>query len=430
MSLLIYFLNALILVGLMMWLRKQSWAGTLQPYFMPALLLKLLCGIILGLIYHHYYGEGDTLTYYKASLKLTDHALNNPGAYARLIFFNEFESEQFRSTIPFSSHPGFSNSFFMLKCVSLLNLLTGSSYYLNTLYFSIFSFWGMAKLTAVLARVYPAAKNAAILAFLFFPTVIFWSSGLLKDAVMMGTMCWTVAFILQLGHGQKVRLLEIVLLPFMLYLFIRVKIFFSAALLLFLGSYLLVKLLIKIKPALQNVWVQLGIYVGILLIAGVAAMQLVSVYRPDFIMEQLVYSYEGMRALSSHVAHIEYPNLQPEFWSLLIHSPEAFLNTVFRPLIGESFALLYLLAGLENLLLMALFVLALVSAISKKHRSLFSLFYLALLFFIVVAAIIIGISTPNFGTLIRYRIIFLPFLVYMLLQSYYVQLLLVKLKMR
>jgi hypothetical protein len=147
-------------------------------------------------------------------------------------------------------------------------------------------------------------------------------------------------------------------------------------------------------------------------------------------MEQLVYSYEGMRALSTHVAHIEYPNLQPELWSLLVHTPEAFFNTIFRPFIGESFSLLYLLSGLENLLLLVLFILAIASAFKVNYKHQFHLFYLAIGCFILIAATVIGISTPNFGTLIRYRVIFLPFLVYLLLQSYYAQLLLEKLKIR
>lgn len=430
MSLLIYFFNALLLVGLLVRLKKQRWADTIRPYFMPALLLKLICGVLLGLIYHHYYKEGDTLTYFKASLQLTAYAKENPAAYLRLIFFNEFESEQFRSTVLFSRFPGFSNSFFMLKCTSLLNLLTGSSYYLNSLYFSVFSFWGMAKLSAILAKVYPGTKNAAVVAFLFFPSVVFWSSGLLKDAFMMGAMCWVVGFILQLAHGQKLELVEIILLPFMLYLFIRIKLFFSAALLLFLGCYLLVKFIGKLKPSFQKAWVQTGLFGAILLTTGIAAMQLVSIYRLDFIIGQLVRTYEGMRRLSLHVMHIEYPHLEPTFSSIVTYSPEALVNALFRPFLGESAEVLYTMAGLENLFLAGLFIVTLLSVFFNEGIYRFHLFYLAISFFIVVTAIVIGISTPNFGTLIRYRIIFLPFLVYLLLQNHYVQRTLERLKMR
>jgi len=428
-NLLVYLLNALLLAMLMLWLRKQQWTNVLQPYFIPALLLKLLCGILLGLIYHHYYELGDTLTYYNNSLKLSAYARENPGAYVKLILFNEFESEQFRSTIPFSRLPGFSNSFFMLKCTSVLNLLTGSSYYLNACYYSLFSFWGMAKLAAVLGKVYPATRRSAILAFLFFPSVVFWSSGLLKDGVMLGSMCWVVAFILQLAHRQPVKFLELLLLPFMLYILIRIKLFFSAALLLFLLSYLVVKLLMRLIPVLQKTWLQISVYMGLTLVIGLAATQIVSIYRLEFIVEQLVRTYEGIRQLSEHVPHIQYPSLEPTVASLLHHAPLALLNALFRPFIGEASGILYVAAGLENLFLLVLLILAVTSAFKKGAGSEFHLFDLALFLFVVITAVVIGISTPNFGTLIRYRIVFLPFLVYLLIQNYYVQRLLTRLKL-
>jgi hypothetical protein len=52
-----------------------------------------------------------------------------------------------------------------------------------------------------------------------------------------------------------------------------------------------------------------------------------------------------------------------------------------------------------------------------------------LLFILVVLSfgIIIGLTTPNFGTLSRYRISFLPFFIYLLLQNRYSQRVLQKL---
>jgi hypothetical protein len=434
MSTLIYISNILLIVGLIMWLWKQRWGTVLQPYWVPALLLKLFCGILMGLLYHFYYKAGDTLTYFNASLKLTTYAQENPSLYLKLILFNEFESEQFRNTIPFSKFAGFSNSFFMLKLTSLLNVITGNSYYLNALYFSLFSFWGMAKLAAVLTIVYPGTKKAAIVGLLFFPSVVFWSSGLLKDALLMGSMCWIIAFILQLAHKQPIKWTELVLFPFMLYLFIRIKLFFSAALLLFLIAYLIVNALTRYFPSLKRTGIQLGLYGILLVLVGGVGTQLINIYKVNFIVEQLVRTYESMRVLSLHVPHIEYPDLKPTFQSVLAHSPEALLNALFRPYIGEASGFLYIFSGLENLFLIILFLMAVISGFvkrnSKESCAEFHLFYLAISLFILIAAIVNGISTPNFGTLTRYKIIFLPFLVYLLLQSHYAQRLLYKLDNR
>jgi len=416
--LLLYFVNILLLAGLGWLLYKQSWTETLRPYFWPALGLKVVCGALLGILYFHYYGEGDTITYFKGSKKLTQLAIQDAGAYVRVLLFNEFPSETFRASVPFTRFAGFSNSFYLLKIISVFNLLTGSSYYLIGLYFSLFSFWGMAKLTAILSRVFPGAKKAAIVAFLFFPSVVFWSSGLLKDAVLMGSMCWVVTFVLQLSHKQPKTILIWALLPLQLYLFIRIKIFFATMLLGLLACYVLIRWLSGSIKMLQTIKGQLLFLTGLLAVATALIWQFNGgLFDIDFLKRNLIYTYNGLLQMSQNGPHLVYPNIEPTFQSILFYAPEAFLNAIYRPFIGESLEPLFILMGLENLLLLIVTGVAIVAAFSKVWLQKIQLWHIVLLLFIVAAAIVIGISTPNFGTLSRYRIIFLPLLVYLLLQN-------------
>jgi hypothetical protein len=419
MSVLIYVLNILLLAGLVWGLRKQSYTSYLGYTFYPGLFFKLSCGILLGLLYQYHYGAGDTLTYFNGSLQLTALARQDTEAYLRLLLFNDFGSGELRATLPFASHPDFSNSFFILKSISLLNLLTGSSYYLNALYFSLFSFWGSAKLAGKLSKYYPEARTAAIVAFLFFPSIVFWGSGLLKDSIMMGSMCWLVAFALALGKGQPVKPVNLVLLPVMLYVFVRMKLFLAAVLLPVLLAYLLIRWLAKYKPVFGNVKVQVLVLLLLVVLAGAALTQLSAIYSIDFIFEQVVKNHRALLAQSLHGPHIELESLEPTFASMLRHAPEALLSAIYRPFAWESRQPLYLLTGLENLLLLVLTLLSIAAMVRDKYKV--RLFYAALLIYILVAAAMTGLSTPNFGSLSRYRISFLPFLVYLLLQSYYVR---------
>ncbi|MEJ8757373.1 hypothetical protein WG947_10220 [Pontibacter sp. H259] len=425
--LLFYLLNVLLLSGLGWLLYKQTWAETLRPYLLPALFLKLASGVLLGVLYFYFYGAGDTISYFKGSQKLTQFAYSNPSGYLRLLIFNEFPSETFRASVPFTRHADFSNSFFLLKGISLFNLLTNSSYYLISLYFSLFSFWGMAKLTAILTRVFPDTKKAPIVGFLFFPSVVFWSSGLLKDAVLMGSMCWVTAFILQLTHKQPKTILTWLLLPLQLYLFIRIKVFFAAILLFLLGSYLLISWLSGRVRFLQTLAGQLLVLAGFAVLAIVMVWQAGGIFDVDFLIRNLVYTYNGLLRVSLEGPHLVYPELDSTLTSILRYAPAAFLNTLYRPFIGESTEILYLLMGLENLVLLLLTILAVAAAFTKTWVHKIRFWHIVLLLFIVMAAVVIGISTPNFGTLSRYRIIFLPFLVYLLLQNRFAQRLLRKL---
>ncbi|WP_242916678.1 hypothetical protein [Pontibacter liquoris] len=416
MSILAGLLNLSILAGLAVLLRRQHWAQELAPYYYPALLLKCFCGILLGVLYFQYYGSGDTITYHKASLILTELAKKDPGAYARLLFFNEFSNDAFRASVPFSRLPGFTNSFFFIKLLSLLNLLTNSSYYLNGFYLSLFSFWGAARLTAVLAQTAPTYKKGAILAFLFFPSVVFWSAGLLKDALLFGSMCWVIAFFLQLAHFRKLPLTTLLLALPMAYLFCRIKFFLALLVLPLLVLYLLIKAGGRASALLSNPKRQALLLLILLLIGTGAGMLVFKVYSNGFFYTNLVEGYEHLLALSQQRPHIQYPELAPTISSFLQNAPEAVFGAIYRPFLGESGNWLYVLIGLENLVVLLLTLLAISAAIRRKKAVLTpeQVLFLAL---VALFAIIFGLSTPNFGTLSRYRIAFLPFLLYLLLQN-------------
>ncbi|TXK28393.1 hypothetical protein FVR03_20855 [Pontibacter qinzhouensis] len=386
--------------------------------FYPALLLKLLAGVLLGLLYHHYYGAGDTITYHKASLRLRDYAFLSPTGYVRLILFNEFESEAFRSTVPFSANPGFSNSFYFIKMDSVLNLITGGNYYIKSLYYSLFSFCGAVCLVASLAHVFPGTKRAAVVAFLFFPTVVFWGSGLSKDSVLMGSMCWVVAFVLDLAH-RNIKVLQVLLGLLMLYVFIRIKVFMAAALIGILAAYLLIQWLARFSLQLQRERTQLILLLSLTVGVGLLLMLSVGIFNPVFLFWQIVTSHDAILAQSLHGPHIQFHQLEPGWQGILINMPKAFFSAVYRPFLFESCQPLYLLLGAENFILLLLSMLSVASLLRRGSSWHMPPFYVALFLFVVLTAILTGLSTPNFGSLSRYRIIFMPFLVYLLLQSYY-----------
>ncbi|MEJ8803921.1 hypothetical protein [Pontibacter sp. H249] len=424
MEFVLYLLNAFLLCGLIWLLYRQSSLKSLKTHLLPALGLKLLAGILLGLLYHHYYQEGDTLAFKKASVLLSDYAKQHVGSYVKLILFNEFESETFRATVPFSRFPNFSNSFFFIKVLSLLNLLTGNQYYINSLYLSLFSFWGGAMLVATLVNHFPKYKAAAVLSFLYFPSVVFWSSGVLKDPLLFGSMCWVIAMAVQLAEGRRLSIVNWLLLPFTLYLFYRIKFFQALILLPLLLLYVVIKLVSKGMQERTQVLVYLSAF-GLLAVAG---LNLVLRYESGFFFQNLVDTYEGILALTHARPHIAFDNLEPTVASMLSNAPEALYSAVYKPFLWESVNVLYLLMSLENLFILILSVVAALSLIKYGVKEI-TLLQVCFILLIVCFGVIIGLSTPNFGTLSRYRIVFLPFLVFLLLQNHYAQKLLAKLRL-
>mgnify|MGYP005755645095 CR=1 FL=1 len=428
MEVLLYLVNALLLAGLIWLLYRQQNLQPIKKHLLPALGLKLLAGILMGLLYHHYYHEGDTLTFKNASLILSDYARQNISGYSKLIFFNAFESEAFRATVPFSRFPEFSNSFFFIKILSLLNLLTNDLYYLNALYLSLFSFLGTATLVAALVKRFPKYKMAALLAFLYFPSVVFWSSGVLKDAVLFGSMCWVMATAVKLAEERRLSITSWLLMPFMLYVFVRIKFFMALIAIPLFLLYILVRIMAAKTSLLKYTWQQhLALLLGFGMV-GMLGLYFVLGYNNAFFFNNLVDTYEGILKLSQDRPHIQFDQLEPNAGSFLLNAPEAFFSAVFRPFIWEAVSVLYLLMALENLFILVLAILAAFSLFRNGLKE-FTPLQLAFILLIVSFGVIIGLSTPNFGTLSRYRIVFLPFLVYLFLQNRYAIKLLAKLRL-
>ncbi|SFU79604.1 hypothetical protein [Pontibacter akesuensis] len=429
--LLVYLLNLLVLGTLVWRMWRQPWAQELRPYFVPALGLKLL--LVVALTYLYYAGilRGDRHTYHLAGIKLWEYAQQEPLAYMRLLFFNSFENEALRNALPFTQYPDYSNSFYFIKVVSVLNLLTGGSYLLNNLYLTIYGFWGSAYLVAVLARLFPKYRAAGAVAFLFFPTVLYWSVGLMKDPVMYGSMCWLTGAAVSLAHGFRFRRWQLLLLPLQLYILLKIKMFYAALLLPLLLVYVLVQRLQVRFTSLQTLRAQVICYGAVVagalvLTALVFREKLLVDYVPQFIYE----SYTGILPRAQHRPHVLLEGFEPSIKSLLLHYPEAALSAVYRPFLGESWDILFVLSSLENLLLLGLTLLALAAAFRKGAHLDITLLQVVLLVFVLVMAGVVGLATPNFGTLSRYRLVFLPFLVYLLLQNVYAQRLLYWLRLR
>lgn len=169
-----YLLNIFIIAGLAYLLWRYQAQNSLRNFYWPALLLKLVCGILLVFYYNKFFSGGDARFFQAQSNLVTEYARVNPASYLRLLFTRQYESETLRTSMVYF---WYSNSYFMVMVLSFLNFLTNGHLYLNTLYFSLFSFWGLWLLSSTLVHLNRGFKFPVALAFLFFPSVVFWSAG-------------------------------------------------------------------------------------------------------------------------------------------------------------------------------------------------------------------------------------------------------------
>jgi hypothetical protein len=389
------------LIGAIAWWISSNIAPTDKPVFWSALIARLCGGIALGLVYHYYYGLGDTLGYFQDALRLNDLAGQDVSLY-----FNSL----FTGTPPIELVNREPRAFFFTALVSVVNFLSGRNYWITSLWFSLFSFACAWYFVVRVSTLLPGIRRAAVMAFLFFPSVVFWSSGIVKESIGFGALCILAGIFCRLMNSRRPLWYEYPAMLIALWLLLSLKyywaaVFFPAAL-----STLLVHWFIATRVSKTSVLVVC--WLGAFMILCVMA----SFTHPNFYLEEFLtvirQNHDEFLAISAPGNVIHFPVQVNEWTDIAVNAPWALFSGLFRPLPHEVTSLSGIVSSIENLALLAMAVFSL-----RRVQTPHVLLLLAVMFYTILLCVFLAMSTPNFGTLSRYRIGFLPFFVMVVLHG-------------
>lgn len=178
--------------GLAFALRPRFTNAYTHKYFIPALSLKFIGAIALGLIYQFYYNGGDTFNYY-FHVKIIYSAFTNnfsDGLSLLTHLGQPLPNLAQYTTYMYWWEPG-SSELFVVRIAVIMALLSFNTYTVIALFFAFISFCGMWSMYITFVRIYPAAYKKLAIAIFFLPSVFFWGSGLMKDSLCIGALGWT-----------------------------------------------------------------------------------------------------------------------------------------------------------------------------------------------------------------------------------------------
>jgi len=383
---------------------KFNQGNGIIKFYWPGLAVKALGGIALGLIYMYYYQiPADTFLFFEDSKKLTGLARTDFLSYVRFLFLDD-PSHPLWTEIVFQQ----SRALFIVKITSLFGLVTLDNYWITSLYFSVLSFIGTWRLTASIAEYFPSAKTAAVVAFLFFPSVVFWSSGLIKESIAMAALFFLSAAVVRTWVEKELPLWEWLLVIFSAWIEWRLKYYYLAV-------FLPVASAALITQRLSHTWHLRRMAIKALLWCAtfIFPLIIISSLRPNFyparILAVIVSNNREFSAMSDAEDVIEYPSLEPTLSSVVANIPRAVVSGIFRPFPWEAHTLFQWVIALENLILLLLCITSVVN-VTQLVKSRQRLLLCSILLYAGVLCVFLALSTPNFGTLSRYRISFLPFL--------------------
>ena len=400
-------INFLVIFLLCFWMWKKQ-DLRLRPYFWPALVLKIGAGITLGLLYKYYYSVGDTFIFFEDANKLTDLFWITPGTYFNVLLTGD-ESDLVGNALINTQ----SRSLFLVKIVSLINLFTGNNYWITCSYFSLVSFWSAFLFFQKVAITFPGSKLAAAIAFLFFPSIVFWSSGIIKESLALaGLFLLSRVSLTQLTNSKPFWWEWILALGSAIVVW-NLKYYWMAVFVPVALTTLLIHFITQGKELQPGIKILLWIIAFLLFCFGVTLVH------PNFYLENflqvLVENYNQFIRISPEGIVIYY-QLEPSWWSVFLNSPLALVSGLFRPFIWEVSNFLQVIVAIENLFIFILFATTFIrfrSIGQSPHR----LLIFSVVVYIVILCVFLALSTPNLGTLARYKVGFQPFLVYILLAN-------------
>lgn len=399
-------------------------AGALSPfftsslnrkYFFPALILKMISAILLGLLYHFYYGGGDTFTYFtNGGIHIYNAFWDKPSLAWHLLFGETDYSHgvfKYASQIWMYNDP---SSYMVVRIAGFISLFVGGSYAATALIFAALSFSGIWAMYFSFTKIFPGKEWLLALAILFIPSTVFWGSGILKDTLTFGFLGWATTAFIHLIYGKDKRFLWVVVFVFSLFMIYQIKLYVVMSLLpaMIIWAYFLN--INKVKNTVLRYMLAPFIITITLVFAGFAVYS-VGQDNKKYAIENLaktvqitaydVGRYTGKNAGSRY----DLGDLDGGFLSMLKLGPAAINVAMFRPYLWEVRNPLMLLASLEGLILFILSITILVKSRKNLFTTLNNPAIIFSLVFSLTFAFAVGISTYNFGTLFRYKVPLMPF---------------------
>lgn len=422
---------------LLAWLsyRFKHQLTTCPPFlrwFYLALGAKMITSIAQGLLYQHIYGAGDVLNLFREACHLSQYAWVNPAGYWAFFWFDSYDPSIGFEDTSFWDQP---RALAMIKLLSCLAIFTDQHFWLSSFYLSLFSLAGTWWLVNQIAKFDILVAWVALFCLHFYPSTVFWSSGLLKENLALGCISVVLGVYLQvfiLANFKSFRqTLGLLALGFVcLGLLWTVKFYYAGVLMLVLLAYHFTQWLIQIISIRRSVFqILVGLCVVILLVVPITSLH--PTLRLDNLFINIIYNHNTTYLFSADedlihylkIGNKGYINLHNSWQSFLYNAPQAWFSGLFRPLPWEASNKLAHLAALENIGWLGITLVALV-IYARGHcprLPLMPTFFLFL--YVSLLATLLALSSPNFGSLVRYRVSYLPFgmmpVVWIWLQSQY-----------
>lgn len=446
---------------------NTSYFKEIKPTFTSLLfLIKILAALFFLYVYTYHYGGGeltaDAGMFFKEAKVLNSVFHENKEAFFKFLLAFKDDPELIEKYLDATSHWNASERILpndsrnVIRINSLILFISNGQIFIHFIIFSLFSFLGGIDLYQFIKKHSHFRKEIVLATFTILPSIAFWGSSIIKEPLMLlGLMLLIRAIFDDIKFSSRIWRIILGLILMLL---------FKPYVLFIISPFIILYLVYKVFRVKRVILVALSFFVIIFLVgqfmgANKKALNMISKQQEDFINlrdgglyliddeEHYIYIYynnrnkfeiEGREAtlieptgafymkanenfnrkpielkevgktwtigvsLSEVGSGVPATPIDKSFTQLLLNIPSALWNSTIRPFPFDPGSWLKHLAFLENFILFA--SLFLVLSNKKKFSLKQKQILIPLVGFTFTLFVIVGLTTPVLGAIVRYKV--------------------------
>jgi hypothetical protein len=392
-----------------------------QRYYIKGLNYKILGTIGFALIYILYYKGGDSINYFLASKPLYNLAFEFPDRYFEFVsnplsgYPQECWYQAWSGGVDYMLRSN--TTLMVIRFVSVVNLLCFNSYMCCCIIFAFISYYFIFKTFRLFVSIHPILEKEFSIAFLMIPSAIFWGSGVGKDVIMFSLIMYFFYCFYHLVIRKKNMVSNIFKLLITAYIISLVRGFIIIT----LAPCLILMAAVYYRNAFRSPivrFIALPLFLGGGLAVSYLFIQNIGNQMQSYSLNSMQKTAEGFKSWHTYLGETQGGSayslgndVDYSTAGVLRKAPLAMTIALFGPFIWQIRNPVMLLSGLESLAFLYFFFKVFVNV--RAYRALNVIFRDHLIMFcipfIVIIAVAVGMTSFNYGALVRYKIPVLPF---------------------
>ncbi|MDA3883539.1 MAG: hypothetical protein PF481_09660 [Bacteroidales bacterium] len=398
-------------------------------YLKLGLFARIFAGMFFTYIYLVFYGGGDTVYYFSGAGSIAKVALKDFTGFIRLLF-GEQTAELYSLFDWKTGYPTYyrdPNAYSVCRFMVPFYIMGFGSYWATTVIMNAVLFIPIWKFYTMMCSIYPRIQKEMAISLLFFPSLVFWSSGILKDVWCLVALLVLYRHVWLIVVKKRKKLKSIFILIFWTYILISIRpfMYYTAfvTILLWLGLRVVRNIeSVVFRTIVFPVIMIFGALIIIFTITRLGSVAEGKYATVDSMMEHAVIIQDDLSREAYGENSFDIGDFDASASSMLSKAPVAIVAGLFRPFFWEAGSILMIFTGLESLFFMSLFLYLIVKSGGLKFFTTVYQDPMLMSFFVfsIMFAFFVGLTTANFGALVRYKIALLPFFNIVLFRMKYV----------